>query len=78
MKVKIGKVRDRDRFCVLSDFNVTGVKEGDTITFEMPGFCSGDYTYKVMSHPKLGLVLGDNCPPLIFEGCRDYKIISKV
>src|SRR5688572_6031623 len=46
-------------------------KEGDTIYFEMPSFCSGEYSAKVYGDG-IGLYIKkeDN----FFEGCRDYRL----
>ena len=47
-------------------------KEGNTIVFEMPSFCSGDYEAKVMKDEKgLFIPKKDN----YFEGCRDYEVL---
>lgn len=54
------KKQERDKF-----------KEGKTIYFEMPSFCSGDYEAKIYKD-ELGLYIDkdDN----YFEGCRDFYI----
>lgn len=49
--------------------------EGDTLLFEMPPFCSGDYTAKIY--------LDTDGDPYIekskdfYKGCRDYFIQQK-
>ena len=57
--------------------NIKGspLKEGDTIIFEMPPFCSGDYSAEVKRDPDFGLYIDqkDNH----FEGCRDFDIRRK-
>lgn len=47
-------------------------EEGDEIVFEMPSFCSGDYTATVHRDPKFGLYIDnkDN----YFKGCRDFYV----
>ena len=60
--------------CILDEFGIKA-KEGDIIEFIMPGFCSGDYIYKVEKINNK-LVLKD-APSKIFNGCRDYKIIKE-
>lgn len=50
-------------------------KQGDTLVFEMPPFCSGDYTAKIH--------LDSDGDPYIkksknfYKGCRDVYVISK-
>lgn len=46
-------------------------KEGKTIVFEMPSFCSGDYTAKIYKD-ELGLYI--NSDHNFFDGCRDFSI----
>lgn len=48
-------------------------EEGDEIIFEMPSFCSGDYTAIVHHDPKFGLYIQNKNN--YFEGCRDFYVI---
>lgn len=52
----------------------TEFKEGDTIYFEMPPFCSGEYEAKVYKDAR-GLYI--NKKDNFFEGCRNYRINKK-
>lgn len=49
-------------------------EEGDTIDFEMPSFCSGDYQ-AVVKRDEHGLYIDkkDN----YMKGCRDFEIIKQ-
>lgn len=47
----------------------------DIIEFEMPGFCSGDYSAEVLSD-EFGLYIYSKYN--YFKGCRDYFKKSKV
>lgn len=49
------------------------IKEGDSIEFEMPSFCSGDYTAKIYKDSFGFYINADNN---YFEGCRDFTIIK--
>lgn len=51
--------------------NIEGVEEGDTVYFEMPPFCSGEYEAKVYKDEK-GLYI--NKEDNFFEGCRDFRV----
>jgi len=51
-------------------YGIKDLKEGDIIDFEMPSFCSGDYSAKV-EKDDLGLYSTDE---LYFDGCRDFSI----
>lgn len=49
-------------------------KEGDIIDFDMPPFCSGDYTAKIYKDNNgLYIKKEDN----YLSGCRDYVLINK-
>lgn len=47
-------------------------QEGDTIIFEMPPFCSGDFTAKVYRDPDFGLYIDKKNN--YFKGCRDFYV----
>lgn len=48
--------------------------EGDKIIFEMPSFCSGDYSATVLKDENgLFIPKSDN----FFKGCRTFEIIPK-
>lgn len=47
------------------------LKEGDIIEFEMPSFCSGDYSAEVFKDES-GLYI--NRANNFFSGCRDFDI----
>ncbi len=51
----------------------SNIAEGDTIEFEMPSFCSGDYLATVYGDAN-GLYI--NTSDNYFEGCRDFGIIK--
>lgn len=57
---------------VAKDFDFT-FQEGDQIVFEMPSFCSGDYTATVMIDPDFGPYIDKENN--YFEGCRDFEVI---
>jgi uncharacterized protein CbrC (UPF0167 family) len=61
--------------CVPEKWGVK-VKPGDKISFEMPPFCSGDYTFEVIKKNGV-IVLENDAPEYIFDGCRGYHIIRK-
>lgn len=50
-------------------------KEGDTIVYEMPPFCSGDYTAEVHADEDGDLYIdkSDNW----YKGCRDFFVVSR-
>jgi hypothetical protein len=50
------------------------MEEGDTIEFEMPSFCSGDYSAKIYKDSKFGLFIFKEDDYL--SVCRDFKIIK--
>lgn len=56
------------------EYNLTDIGEGDTIVFEMPPFCSGDYSAKVYKDD-IGLYIDHE--DKFFEGCRDFSIRKK-
>jgi hypothetical protein len=63
-------------YCILSNFISTkDIEVNDQIIFDMPAFCSGDYTFKVSMHEQHGLILLD-APTEIFKGCRNFRIIK--
>lgn len=67
---KNNRVYIRDWFNNETEFN-----EGDTVNFEMPSFCSGEYTAMVYLD-------NDNDPYIkksddYSDGCRDYFLIKK-
>jgi hypothetical protein len=48
---------------------LNSLKEGDTIIFDMPPFCSGDYDAKILKDSNgLYIMHKDN----FFKGCRNY------
>ena len=57
---------------VSTDFKLK-FKAGDVIKFEMPSFCSGDYSAVVKKDKEFGLYIDaeDN----YFEGCRDFIVL---
>lgn len=50
-------------------------EEGDTIVFDMPPFCSGEYQALVHEDPTFGPYIDDK--DNYFKGCRDYRIIKR-
>lgn len=50
---------------------LNSLKEGDIINFEMPPFCSGDYSAKIYKDDK-GLYI--NHEDNFMKGCRDFSI----
>lgn len=56
---------------IANDFNFK-FQEGDEIIFEMPSFCSGDYTAVVYKDESFGLYIDADCN--WFEGCRDFYV----
>lgn len=58
----------------LDDPGLSNVQEGDIIRFEMPPFCSGEYTAVVRKDDKHGLYIDKSDD--FFDGCRDYEVYS--
>jgi len=55
------------------DDNGILVKKGNMVTFHMPSFCSGDYTFEVVELENGQLVFKD-APTMILEGCHGCEI----
>lgn len=66
-------MKHSDKF-YLVNINDADFSEGDTIKFEMPPMCSGDYEATVFKDEKGLFIARDKN---WFEGCRDYAIIKK-
>lgn len=69
-------INKNDRVYINDWFNSDQkLKEGDVIDFEMPPFCSGEYSAKIF--------IDNDGDPFIkksddySEGCRDYELIKK-
>lgn len=48
-------------------------EEGKTIYFEMPSFCSGDYSSKI-NKDEIGLYINNSDKPY-FKSCRDFEVL---
>jgi len=57
---------------VSEDFKLK-FQEGDVIEFEMPPFCSGDYSAVVKKDKDYGLYIEDGDE--YFEACRDFRVL---
>ena len=68
---------DKDKRCYIGNWftDIQEFNEGDVLDFEMPPFCSGDYSTPIY--------LDTDGDPYIhkdeeyFKGCRNYYIIPK-
>lgn len=63
-----------NKFSLINMYDIP-FEEGDTIIFDMPSFCSGDYEAVVKRDPIFGLYI--NQDDNYFEGCRDFDIKRK-
>ena len=61
-------IKNLNQFCTYLK-----LKEGQQITFDMPGFCSGDYTFKVIKD-ETGLLTLKDAPEKIFKGARSWHV----
>lgn len=59
---------------MLKDLRGEEVKDGDTVEFLMPGFCSGDYVYQAKQITK---IVFPEAPPGILQACSGFQIIKK-
>jgi phage FluMu protein Com len=51
------------------------LQPGDEMIFFMPGFCTGDYSFKVKADKKTNkLILGNGAPANVFDGCNGYVV----
>lgn len=72
---KLAKLTKAEKYYLVNEeIDPDDVKEGDTIYFEMPPFCSGEYEAKVYKDEGgLYIKKEDN----FFKGCRDFRINNK-
>ena len=49
------------------------LQDGDTITLIMPGFCSGDYSFRTIKNRSNEFTL-DGAPSKAFDGCNGYVV----
>ena len=53
---------------------IKDAREGDLIDFDMPSFCSGDYSAKIFKD-EFGLYINSEDNSL--DGCRDFRLKKK-
>ena len=53
------------------------LRVGDIVTFIMPGFCTGNYTYTVLDIVGKTVKLSDNAPTKILDNCFGFTVVRK-